>query len=250
MKKNLCLFLVLMPLAVYGQTAQEIVDSADSAFTGDRIFSSFTMIIYNGDEAQPAQAVESYSMELNGRSQSLTVYRAPRRMRGTAYLMIDDELWIRFASTGRIRRMSSSARTNSAGGSDFSYADMGEGNRGVSYDYSPDLDGEDRIDGEDCYRIELLPRRDSGAVYERLVAFISKDTHRYLQIDYFEDGANIKSMFLSEYRESAGVFYPHLIVMESHVRPSRTVIRTEEFIINSDRVSERMFSTSYLESIR
>ena len=189
-------------------------------------------------------------MERGGRSQTLTVYRAPRRMQGTAYLMIDDELWVRFASTGRIRRMSSSARTNSAGGSDFSYADMGEGNQGIAFDYEPRLDGEERISGTDCFRIELLPRAGGDAVYERLVVFISKDEYRYLRIDYYEDGANIKSMHLSEYRETGGVFYPYLIVMESHVRPTRTEIRTEEFVLDSPRVTERLFSVNYLESIR
>ncbi|MCK5197463.1 MAG: outer membrane lipoprotein-sorting protein, partial [Spirochaetales bacterium] len=96
------------------ETAREIVDRADEAFKGDRVYSTSRMTVYKSGEAQPVQEIESYTMEKGGKTYSLSIYIAPRRMKGTANLMIEDDLWVRFGSTGRTRKLSSSAKKNSA----------------------------------------------------------------------------------------------------------------------------------------
>jgi len=231
------------------QNAQEIVDRADQAFVGDRVYSTTRMTVYRSGEAQPVQEMESYSMEKNGKTYSLTIYTAPRRMKGTANLMIEDDLWVRFSSTGRIRKLSSSAKKNSAGGSDFSYADMGDGGQGLSEKYSPEISGEETINGERCYQIQLNATS-SDAPYEKMVVYVTKDTYRYMKIDYFESSANIKSMTFSDYRTINGRDYPFAYVMENHTKPSRTEVEIDIFEINSSRVQDRYFTTGYLESIR
>ncbi|MBI9109545.1 MAG: outer membrane lipoprotein-sorting protein [Spirochaetales bacterium] len=231
------------------ESAQDIVDRADQAFQGERVYSTSTMTVYKSGEAQPAQEMESFSMEKNGKTYSLSVYLAPRRMKGTANLMIEDDLWVRFSSTGRIRKMSSSAKKNSAGGSDFSYADMGDGGAGLAEKFTTTLTGEEIVEGEPCYVIELKAS-DSDAPYEKMIVFITKDNYRYTKIDYFESGANIKSMTFSDYRTINGKDYPFAYVMESHTKPSRTEVIVDIFEVNSSRVQDRYFTSGYLESIR
>jgi len=251
MKKILSLLLLTVFTAgvLMAQNAQEIVDRADQAFVGDRVYSTTRMTVYRSGEAQPVQEMESYSMEKNGKTYSLTIYTAPRRMKGTANLMIEDDLWVRFSSTGRIRKLSSSAKKNSAGGSDFSYADMGDGGQGLSEKYSPEISGEETINGERCYQIQLNATS-SDAPYEKMVVYVTKDTYRYMKIDYFESSANIKSMTFSDYRTINGRDYPFAYVMENHTKPSRTEVEIDIFEINSSRVQDRYFTTGYLESIR
>ena len=251
--KRIFLLTVLLVTAgvsyVCAETARNIVDKADEAFKINRVYSISSLTIYKSGKAQPAQIIEGYTMERNGRSYSLTIYKAPRRMKGTAVLMIDNDLWVRFASTGRVRKLSSSAKKNSAGGSDFSYADMGENGQGLAEKYSPSFKGEEKIDGISCFRIELAAVS-PGAPYEKLMVFISKDDYRYIRIDYYEDNANIKTMKLSDYRVVNGINYPFKVVMESHVKDSRTEIVTKTFEGSSPRVKARYFTTGYLQSIR
>jgi len=252
MKKKSILILGIMTLSaafLSAETAQQIVDKADQAFQGDRVYSTSSMTVYKSGEAQPVQEMESFSMEKNGKTYSLSVYLSPRRMKGTANLMIEDDLWVRFSSTGRIRKMSSSAKKNSAGGSDFSYADMGDGGSGLSEKYTPVLTGEETIEGEVCHRIELNAS-DSGAPYEKMVVFVTKDTYRYMKIDYYESGANIKSMIFSDYRTVNGKDYPFAYVMTNHTKPSETKVVVDIFEVNSNKVQDRYFTTGYLESIR
>lgn len=231
------------------ETAMSIVTKADKAFTANSIYSVSTLTVYRGGKAQPAQEIEGFSLHKNGKSYSLSIYNSPKRMKGTAMLMIDNDLWVRFASTGRVRKMSSSAKKNSAGGSDFSYADMGENGQGLSEKYSPDLLGEEKVDGVLCYKIQLSAK-DSNAPYERMIVFIAEDDYRYLQVNYFENAGNTKTMKLSDYRMTNGLNYPFKVVMESHIKDSRTEIITEQFESNSPKIKMRYFTTGYLQTIR
>lgn len=230
-------------------TAQDIVDKADKAFKANNIYSVSTVTVYRGGKAQPAQEIEGYSMQKNGKSYSLSIYKTPERMKGTAMLMIDNDLWVRFASTGRVRKLSSSAKKNSAGGSDFSYADMGDSGQGLSVKYTPELAGKQKTGGVLCYKVKL-GAKDSDAPYRKLIVYIAIDNYRYIQVDYVEHDAIIKTMTLSDYRMIDGLNYPFKIIMVSHVKDSRTVIVTDRFESNSSKIKDRYFTTGYLQSIR
>lgn len=242
--------LTVIVVTATAQSADQIISRADETFTEERVYSTSTLTIYHGDRARPEQTMDSYAMDIDGQYHTLSVYREPARMRGTAYLMIEDDLWVRFGSTGRIRKLSSSAKKNSAGGSDFSYTDMGEGNQGIADRYNARLTGSADVDGRSCYVVELTAKPGEDAPYERIVAYISESDYLYRQIDYYDAGANIKSMYLTDYREVDGRNYPFVAEMRSNTSNSRTVIETTELEFDSPRVEPRLFSTAYLETIR
>ena len=182
---------------------------------------------------------------------SLAVYKQPARMKGTAYLTIGNDLWVKFGSTGRTRKLSSSAKKNSAGGTDFSYADMGESNQGISHKYNVRMENNNAmVDGEKCYEISLYPKAGTQGAYEKLVAFITHNDYHYRKIVYFENAANIKTLTFSDYRESGAREYPHRMVMVSHTKPSRTVVVTSIIEFDSARVQDRFFTSSYLARVK
>jgi outer membrane lipoprotein-sorting protein len=251
--KNISLlagFLVVSIFTLGAQSADEIVSKADAIFTLNNIYQKSTMTIIRNGKEQPVQLMESFFLKENGVSRTLTLFLEPRRVKGTAYLSVGDDLWVRFASTGRIRKMSSSAKKNSAGGSDFSYSDMGEGNTGYAEKYYVTLDGSVKVDGTDCYRIILTPKPGSKDTYEKAVAYIAKEDFSYRDIELYEDGAHIKTMTFSDFRPLRGLSYPYTIQMRSLARNSVSTVETMEMEIDSGKVEPRLFSQSYLEAIR
>lgn len=251
MKSYVSVFILfIIGLSIPAQTAEEIIKKADSIFTGKRLYSKSNMVIYKGNDAQPLQEIESYSMSINGRDHSLSIYRKPDRLKGTAYLMIENDLWARFSSTKRIRKLTSSAKKNSAGGSDFSYADMGEGSKGLAEQYNCELLGDKTINGTKCYFLSFTPKQDSDSPYEKLEVYVSRDDFCYIRVDYYDSNVNIKSMYLTDYRVIDGLNYPFRIEMKSHVKDSRSVIETTQIEFNSEKVQARFFSQAYLESIK
>jgi len=237
--------------AAAAQDARAILDEADRIFELDRVYSRSTLSVTRNGRDQAPQEMEGFSLEAaDGTARALTVFRAPARVEGTAYLTIGDDLWVRFASTGRTRKMSSSAKKNSAAGSDFSYADMGEGNDSFTDQYEVRYDGQDRINGESCHRLVLDPRRGERDAYEKLIAWISEDDGRYRRVEYWDKGAPIKVMDLGDYRPVGGLSYPFRVVMTSLTRDSVSVVETQSMEFDSPRVEERFFTTAYLEDIR
>lgn len=233
-------------------TVESLLSQADTVFTYQKFFQRSTMTMTGtagGD--QPEQVMETYFEKYDGISHTLTLFTAPKRVAGTAYLMVGDELWVRFASTGRTRRLSSSARKNSAGGSDFSYNDLGGSAEGMAESYQALLTGEATIKGMGCYQIDLTPKAGvpDDSLYERMTVYIDKEQGMYRLIEFFEDGVMVKRMTLEEYRTVQGFAYPFSISMEGLLTGTRTTITTQEFALDSDRVDRRMFRSSYLESL-
>lgn len=250
--RNILYLLVTLTVltGITAQSAKDILNDADAMFKSAALYSESTMTVFKNDKAKPVQGMTSYSMEINGKFHSLTVYNSPARMKGTAYLMIEDDLWVRFSSTGRIRKLSSSAKKNSAGGSDFSYADMGDGNSGIAEKYDATLKGEEEVEGFLCYVIELTPKNRKDSPYDRLMAYITVENRRYIKVDHFESGANIKTMYMRDYRSVGSLFYPFIVEMKSNTKNSRTLIESTVVELNSVKVLKRYFTQGYLESIR
>ena len=261
MKKNrmtgcMKLLLLIASLLWLSQTLQaeealSIVKKADGLLVGEKMYGVSEMTVFRSGKARPTMKVETYSMLKNDKDHSLTVYKEPARMRGTAYLMIGDDLWVKFGSTGRTRKLSSSAKKNSAGGTDFSYADMGESSRGISAKYNVSMENSNAvIDGKKCYEIFFYPKVGTEGVYEKLVAFITHAEYHYLKIDYYEDKANIKTLSFSDYRKSGEKEYPCRMVMVSHAKPSRTEVVTSHIEFDSARVQDRFFTSAYLAKVK
>lgn len=243
--------LILAAATLAAQDADALLSEADRIFELDGVYTRSTLSITRSGREQAPQVMEGFESEsADGTARSLSVFREPARVAGTAYLMIGDDLWVRFASTGRIRKMSSSAKKNSAAGSDFSYADMGEGSDSFTGQYDAVYDGRERRDGRDCHRLVLSPAAGERDTYEKLVVWISVDDTRYRAIEYWDKGAAIKTMTLEDYRSVGGLEYPFHIIMRSLAKDSVSVITTDLLEPDSPKVEERFFSTAYLESIR
>ena len=243
--------LLLLSLTVQAEEAASIVKRADSLLIGERMYSISEMTVFRSDKARPTMKVESYSMFKNGKDHTLTVYKEPARMRGTAYLMIGDDLWVKFGSTGRTRKLSSSAKKNSAGGTDFSYADIGESSQGISAKYNVRMENSNAVvDGKKCYEISFHPKAGTEGVYEKLVAFITHEDYHYLRIEYYENEANIKTAAFSDYRKSGQKEYPYRMVMVNHTKPSRTEVVTSYIEFDSARVQDRFFTSVYLAGVK
>lgn len=249
-KKIVFIILLLIALGGYSQNARDILEEADSAFKTENLYSVSEITITRNGKNLPIQMVEGYSTKIDGKNNSLSIYRAPKKMEGNANLMIGDNLWVKFASTGRVRKLSSSAKKNSSGGSDFSYADMGSGGEGMAYRYTSRLLGEKRIEKVDCYEIELTPTKDNESGYDKLIVYIEIDSKEYKLIKYYEDGGNTKDLYLMDYRKVDNISYPFHMIMKNNVKDSQTSVKTLELEVDSNRVTEDLFSQSYLKRVK
>lgn len=250
MRNKILVILLVIGFQSFGQNAADILERADTPFKTENLYSISLITITRNNRELPIQRIEGYSTRIKGENNSLTIYRSPKKMEGNANLMIGDNLWVKFASTGRVRKLSSSAKKNSSGGSDFSYADMGSGGEGMAYRYTSRLLGEKDIEGVACYEIELLPSRDNESGYDKLIVYIDMKKFEYKLIKYYQDGGNIKDLYLKEYKLVSDIRYPFLMIMKSNIKNSQTVVETIQLEVNSTRVNSEFFSQSYLKKVK
>ncbi|MBN2439917.1 MAG: outer membrane lipoprotein-sorting protein [Spirochaetales bacterium] len=230
---------------------EAVVKRADALLESVSTYSTSEMTVYKAGVPQPTMEMEDYSLIEDGTTYSLSIYRAPAKMKGTAYLIIGNDIWVKFGNTGRIRKLSSSAKKNSAGGTDFSYNDMSNNNTGLSKQYSITLlDEKISVDGTDCYKAELVKRPDSDGAYEKLIIYITRDKEHYVKIEYVEDNAIIKTLTFTDWKTTGERSYPFIIKMESHTKDSYTEYKILSIEFESPRVKKNLFTQTYLKQIK
>jgi len=228
------------PAGAASLDAPTILRRADRAVLGEAATYTLRMTVVR--PRKPARVVEMKGWK-KGDDQGLVRYTVPPKERGTAYLRSGDSTWLYLPSAEKVVRVG--AKQNFGGG-DFSNADIFR--LSLIRDYDPTLAGEDVVEGQACYRLELKAK-DRSIAYDRVVYWVRTDGTFYpVKADYYTlSGKNLKSLVLSQVKPLGGRTRPTLLTMESRVdEGSRT--RLEFLTIQDDvRLDDRLFTPSALE---
>ncbi len=160
---------------------------------------------------------------------SLMRYRSPSRTRGNAMLMTEfsDNIWMYINRTGRVRKLASHAKKQKFEGSDFTYEDMGSGDS-WKHDYTPQNMGLTKLDGEECYRLELTAAAEDLS-YSKIGCTVRTSDYLPLQIDYYdEEGTHTKVLRLADIQVIEGIPTAMHMVMENLVDRTSTWMETIE----------------------
>lgn len=129
---------------------------------------------------------ESWSKDKG--EKNLVRYLEPRRVKGQAILMLNnaDDIWSYFPRTQRVRKLATHAKKQKMQGSDFSYEDMGSGDSFIN-DFSPKRLEDEKMEGHDCYKLELTRKPNSDISYSRLIMWVIKKNFYPIVIDYYDE---------------------------------------------------------------
>ena len=232
--------LVSSTVAAAPPDAATILRRADRAILGEAAAYTLRMTVVRPEK--PERVVEMKGWK-KGDEQGLVRYTAPAKERGTAYLRSGESTWLFLPSAEKVVRVG--AKQNFGGG-DFSNADIFR--LSLVRDYDPTLAGEETVEGEACYKLELKAK-DRSVAYDRVVYWVRSDGTFYpVKADYYTlSGKNLKSLVLSQVKPLGGRPRPTLMTMQSRVdEGSRT--RLEFLTIQDDpKLDDRLFSPGALE---
>ncbi len=101
----------------------------------------------------------------DGTEKRVIVFVSPADVKGTAMLIFDnetgnDDMWIRLPALRKTRKIVSSEKSKSFMGSEFSNGDLSIGSID---DFSYELDGEEEIGKEMCWKIKIIPKSEETA---------------------------------------------------------------------------------------
>ena len=136
-------------------------------------------------------------------------------------------------------------------GSDFSNDDVVRANSIVE-DYTHKILTEEKIDGQTCYKIELIPLDEAPVVWGKVVMWIDKEKYFQLRTEYYDDYMDLINIATgSEIEVMDGKEIPTLLSISPANKPNHVTelkINFQDFDIPS--ITESFFSQQNMKRIR
>jgi len=165
----------------------------------------------------------------HGNSKAVIRFRNPPEVKGVALLIVNhpdraSDQWMWTPNLNRDRRIALQDRSTRFFGTDFSFEDLEE--RDVDhFDYS--YKGEEKIDGDLCWKIESKPRAVQRSQYTSSMLWIRKDNYTYAQIENFTEDKLIRRLKYKNVENVQGIWTAYVLDMEDVTRKSRTVLKLD-----------------------
>jgi len=253
MHKKILLILILTfgfySISSYSQeniTAVEIIKKADEKTRGKTNTSSMEMEIIRPTWSR------SVSMKGWGRGMdySMTYITAPAKDKGQVFLKRKTEMWNWIPSIGRMIKIPSSMMSQGWMGSDYTNDDILK-ESSIVIDYTHKIVAEEKIEGFDSYKIEMIPIPEAAVIWSKVYKWITKDEYIQIKSEYYdEDNELIKSDFAYDFKKMDGRLIPTRIeIIPSGEEGKKTVIRITEIQFDID-LPESYFSQQQMKRIR
>ncbi|OGJ90970.1 MAG: hypothetical protein A2268_10030 [Candidatus Raymondbacteria bacterium RifOxyA12_full_50_37] len=160
--------------AVFALTALEIMEKVDTKAEPKDVRSDMTMTLIDKNGGERKRTIR---MIRQGSEKQIMWFLEPADVRGTSFLKVEqkgdfDDMRLYLPAFKKVRRISSSAKSESFMGSDFTYEDMTK-RKIEEYDYTQLSDS--TIDGKVCFAVESKVKSGIKTDYRRIVSFIWKD---------------------------------------------------------------------------
>ena len=228
MNRSIALFVVamLLPKAALGGVAAEergleIAKEADRRDTGfGDSKADLVMILRNKRGQESKRQLEMRVLEVQGDGdKSLTIFRNPRDVRGTALLthshgVKPDDQWLYLPALRRVKRIASNNKSGPFMGSEFAYEDFASQEvERYTYKYIED----EQIKGLNCFVVERYPV-DKRSGYTKQRVWIDKEEYRAQRIDYYDrKGELLKTYTPTGYTKHLGKHWrPERMHMVNH----------------------------------
>ena len=230
----------------FAQDAKEIVQKSHEKMRGNTLQSSITMKIVR-PKWQRTISMKSWS---RGDSFSLILIMAPARDKGSAFLKRNREVWNWQPSINRNIKLPPSMMSQSWMGSDFTNDDLVR-QASIVEDYVHKIIGSEKIQGKDCYKIQLIPKPNAPVVWGKVMMWISKGDYLQLKTEmYDEDNYLVNTMIGSKIQSMGGRVIPtHMEMIPAEKKGHKTILIYNN--LNFDKpIQESFFSIQNMKKVK
>lgn len=185
------------------------------------------------------------------------IYRflAPADVKGTGVLVFDyedkaDDIWVFLPALRKSRRVVSSERSKAFMGSEFSYADL---NIPELKDYTYKIAKEEKVNGADCWVVEVLPKTSevgSSEGYSKKMYWIEKSNYAVRKGEFFDMKGNLYKVLAADnvkLVDPAKKRYRTMKMEMVNKQNGRKSVFETTKIANAPNTKDEYFTTGYLE---
>jgi len=192
----LCLTILafLIPVETFAEemTGRQIVGLVKERHAVKNDSADVIMLIIDKKGNKKQRLLKRYLKKFeNGLTRSLIVFREPKDIAGTAILTWEldggqSKQWLYLPGKRKLQRMASNGLKSYFMGTDLTYGDLMPDKID---DYNYTLTGEETLDGNVCYVIEVTPGTKEKAIvtgYSKRIVFVRKDILFTVKIDFYD----------------------------------------------------------------
>ena len=212
--KAIVILAALTPMVASGLTPEEIVRKMDENMTFETRIADGTMTVFDTDGSSEVRKLKIWA---RGASDSYVRFVSPARDKGIKYLKREDNLYMYMPRTEKVVKISGHMLRQSLMDSDFSYEDMLE-SRKLLESYGVAIAGEESIDGDQCWVLELTAKK-AGTTYARRKLWVSKKTFVARKAErYAKSGVLLKVVLQSRIIQHGERYYPAVTEMRDTLK--------------------------------
>lgn len=223
MEKMILIVLILLLNAaiIIAQDAKEIIRKADEKMHGESSYAEMKMTVI-----RPSWKREmTLKAWTRGDEFSLILITGPSRDKGISFLKRKREMWNWQPNIERVVKMPPSVMSQSWMGSDFTNDDFIRQSSVVT-DYEHKLLGEEVLEDRACFKIELIPKENSDAVWGKVIVWIDKKDFLELKLEFYdEDWELINTIFCKNIKNLGNRTIPSVMeIVPANGSGNRTIV--------------------------
>ncbi len=229
-----------------GVPAKQIVQDAINMMNGKTSRSTATMSVVRPKWTRTI-SMKTWSL---GNDYNMILITAPASDKGQTFLKRENEMWNWIPAISRIVRIPPSMMGQSWMGSDFTNNDLVKRNSLVN-DYDQSLAGTETIEGYECYKINMVPKKDAAVIWGRVVLYIAKKEHFMLKAEYYDENGKLVNLETqTNIRHFTDRDLPSkLTIVPVKEKGKKTVLEFETIEFNIP-MNKNFFSQQNMKSIR
>lgn len=184
----MCFFIILsiVSFSTYAQeslTAKQIVEKSDEVLKGVKTTQAEMIITTVRPKWSRTMKMKTWS---EGTNLSMILFISPVKDKGTSFLMKGKEVWNWIPSIERTIKLPPSMMMQSFMGTDFTNDDLVK-QSSIVEDYDHKIIGEATLEGEKCYKIEMIPHENAAVVWGKIIVWITHDNYFQLKVNFYDE---------------------------------------------------------------
>jgi outer membrane lipoprotein-sorting protein len=249
MKKIILSITVILLIGITGYsqdiTGKQVIEKADALQRGETNEGVMSMTIIR-PKWERKITMKNWS---KGTEFSMTYITSPVKDKGQVFLKRESEMWNWVPTINRMIKLPPSMMSQGWMGSDYSNDDILK-ESSIVVDYTHKIVGNEKVEGLDCYKIELIPKENAAVVWGKVYKWISKDEFWQLKTEYYdEDDELIRTEIASEIKQFSDRKLPSKLEIIPADKPNqRTVVNIISSKFNV-KLDEGFFSQQNMKRV-
>ncbi len=189
---------ILISQTLFGQNAKEIIKKGEDAMRGNTQVSHILITIKN---SKWTRQMETKMWDDRLRKRSFSEIIAPKKDAGNRFLKINKDMYHFMPKLQQEMKISPSMMLQSWMGTDFTNDDIVK-ESSILDDYNHSIAGKEKIDGHECWKIELKPKLNAAVVWGKIIYFARVNDALPVKQEFFNEHGVMKRIWtFSEFKK-------------------------------------------------